>query len=259
LAQLEPVLDAPAFLKAYLLMKKGFAQASQSQLLEIYETFHGKNVTSLDPKDFDRRHLKNRALSYLISLPPFQELAKRQFETAQTMTDQQAAFAHMVDFENDMRDFAIDGFYQHWKSESLVLNKWFALQASSLHPKTFETVQKLMSHPDFQIKNPNRVFSLIRTFGDNLAQFHRPDQDTYAFMADRVIEVDKLNPQTAARLAASFDVWTKLPTLNRNKAHRELERMIRSGLSSNTHEIVQKALMAGEPLQSNGQSADLMI
>ncbi|MGZ5278990.1 MAG: aminopeptidase N, partial [Pseudobdellovibrionaceae bacterium] len=245
LAQLEPVLDGPAFLKAHDLLLEGFAKASESQLLKIYEAHHGQNVTSLDPKDFGRRRLKNTALHYLASLPQHQSLVKKQFETAQIMTDQQSAFANMVDFENDLRDMAINQFYQQWKSESLVLNKWFALQASSTHPKTFETVQKLMSHPDFQIKNPNRVFALIRTFGDNLAQFHRPDQDSYAFLADRIIEVDKLNPQTAARLAGAFDVWTKLPEISRQKAHREIERMVRSGLSSNTHEIVQKALEAG--------------
>jgi aminopeptidase N len=245
LAQLEPVLDGPAFLKAHDLLLEGFAKASEAQLLKIYETHHGQNITSLDPKDFGRRRLKNTALHYLASLPQHQALVKKQFETAQIMTDQQSAFANMVDFENDLRDMAIDKFYQQWKSESLVLNKWFALQASSTHPKTFETVQKLMSHPDFQIKNPNRVFALIRTFGDNLAQFHRPDQDSYAFMADRILEVDKLNPQTAARLAGAFDVWTKLPEISRLKAHREIERLVRANLSSNAHEIVQKSLEAG--------------
>jgi aminopeptidase N len=245
LAQLEPVLDGPAFLKAHHQMLEGFAKASEADLLKIYQAHHGQNVTSLDPKDFGRRRLKNTALAYLAALPQHQALVKKQFETAQMMTDQQSAFANMVDFENELRELAIDRFYQQWKSESLVLNKWFALQAASTHPKTFATVQKLMSHPDFQIKNPNRVFALIRTFGDNLSQFHRPDQDTYAFFADRIIEVDKLNPQTAARLAAAFDVWTKLPNESRLKAHRELERMLRSGLSSNTHEIIQKSLEAG--------------
>ena len=246
LAQLEPVLDGPAFLKAHDLMLTGFAKASEKQLLQIYDTYHGRNITSLDPKDFGRRHLKNTALAYLAQLSQHEALVKKQFDTAQIMTDQQSAFAYMVDFKNDLRDYAIDRFYQQWKSESLVLNKWFALQAVSTHPKTFETVQKLFSHPEFQIKNPNRVFALLRTFGDNLTQFHNPNHDTYAFFADRIIEVDKLNPQTAARLAGAFDVWTKLPTASKQKAHKELERMVRSGLSSNTHEIVQKALEAGQ-------------
>ncbi len=246
LAQLEPVLDGPAFQKAHDLMTQGFAKAAEAQLQKIYEAHHGQNIASLDPKDFGRRKLKNKALTYLASLPQHQALAKAQFETAKIMTDQQAAFANLVDFENDLRDWAIDKFYQQWKSEGLVLNKWFVHQAYSSHPNTFATVQKLMSHPDFHIKNPNRVYSLIGGFGGNLSQFHRPDQDTYAFMADRVIEIDKLNPQVAARLAGAFDVWTKLAGTSREKAHREIERMARAGLSSNTHEIVQKALEAGK-------------
>jgi aminopeptidase N len=244
LAQLEPVLDGPAFQKAHDLMTAGFAKAAETHLLSIYHAHHGQNVTSLDPKDFGRRNLKNKALAYLGSLPQHHQLVRTQYETAQIMTDQQSAFANLVDFENELRDWAIDKFYHQWKSEALVMNKWFALQAVSSHPKTFATVQKLMSHPDFQIKNPNRVYSLIGGFGNNLSQFHRPDQDAYAFMADRVIEIDKLNPQVAARLAGAFDVWTKLAGPSREKAHKEIERMVRAGLSSNTHEIVQKALEA---------------
>jgi aminopeptidase N len=101
-----------------------------------------------------------------------------------------------------------------------------------------------MSHPQFDIKNPNRVYSLLSNFGGNLPQFHRPDLDCYGFMADRIIEIDKLNPQVAARVAGCFDVWTKLPEVTRKKSHAQLARLVRSGLSSNTHEIIQKAFEA---------------
>ena len=123
-----------------------------------------------------------------------------------------------------------------------MLNKWFALQSSSTHDKTFETVQKLLSHPAFNLKNPNRVYALLRTFGDNIPQFHRADLDCYSFMADQLILIDKLNPQVAARVAGCFDLWNKLPPQARTKAHLELERLVRHGLSSNTHEILSKAL-----------------
>lgn len=244
LAQLEPVLDGPAFLKAYTLIGEVFAEKNQNSLLQIYKKFHGKNVTSLDPKDFGNRRLKNKALSYLSFLPSYQQMAMDQFKSAEIMTDQQAALSILVDLENSFRDEGIALFYERWKDESVVLNKWFALQANSHHPKTFETVQKLMQHPQFDIKNPNRVYSVLSNFGGNLSQFHRPDLETYSFMADRLLELDKLNPQVAARVAGCFDVWTKLPEVSKKKAYKELERLVRSSLSSNTHEIIQKAVDA---------------
>jgi aminopeptidase N len=244
LAQLEPVLDGPAFLKAHKMMSTAFATRSEQELLQIYEEFHGKNVQSLDPKDFGRRRLKNKALAYLSYLPAHGSRVMEQFKTAQMMTDQQAALSILVDMEVPLRDEALHAFYDQWKNESLVLNKWFGLQALSNHSKTFETVQKLMSHPQFDIKNPNRVYSVLRNFGGNLSQFHRPDQDTYSFMADRILEIDRLNPQVAARVAGSFDVWTKLPESQKQKAFQQLERLVRSKLSSNSHEIIQKAFEA---------------
>lgn len=245
LAQMEPVLDGPAFLKAQDEIAKAFAQKTEKNLWSIYQELHGKNITSLDPKDFGKRRLKNKALGYLAYLPAYDAKVMEQFKSAQIMTDQQAAFAILVDMENSLRDEAISLFYEQWKDESVVLNKWFAHQAMSTHSKTFETVQKLLSHPKFDIKNPNRVYSVLSNFGDNYSQFHRPDLETFTFMADRILEVDKLNPQVAARVAGCFDVWTKLPEASKKKAYAELGRLVRSGLSSNTHEIIQKAYEAG--------------
>jgi aminopeptidase N len=247
LAQLEPVLDGPAFLKAHKMIAQAFATHTESQLQSIYKQWHGKNTQSLDPKDFGRRRLKNKALGYLSYLPAHHQMVMDQFRSAQIMTDQQAALYRLVEMETPLREEALNLFYEQWKDESIVLNKWFSLQSISVHPLTFETVQKLMSHPKFDIKNPNRVYSVLRTFGENLPQFHRPDLETYQFMADRILEIDRLNPQVAARVAGCFDVWTKLPEGNKTKARRELERMVRSGLSSNTHEIIQKALEAESP------------
>jgi aminopeptidase N len=244
LAQLESVLDGPAFLKAHDLMQVAFAKAGEGELLRIYGELHGKNTRSLDPKDFGRRRLKNKALFYLSALPAHHQKVLEQLKSADIMTDQQAALGILVDLKSPLRDQALQAFYEQWKNESLVLNKWFSLQSISSHPDTFKTVQKLLSHPAFDLKNPNRVYSVLGNFGGNLVQFHRPDLDTYSFMADRILEVDRLNPQVAARVAGCFDVWKKLPDESQKKVHKELERLVGSGLSSNTHEIIQKALEA---------------
>jgi aminopeptidase N len=150
----------------------------------------------------------------------------------------------MVEMENQHRGYAIEKFYDQWKSEFLVINKWFATQAGASHPDTFKTVQKLMSHPDFNLKNPNKVYALLRTFGDNLVAFHDPAQNTYQFMADQILEIDRVNPYVAARVASCFDVWTRLGGEQQKSAHRQLERLISSGLSKNTHEIISKNLEA---------------
>jgi aminopeptidase N len=244
LAQLEPVIVAPAFYQARQSLEKAFARATTQELEKIYFEFHGKNIQSRDAKDFGKRRLKNTALMYLSQIPEKQTLLKAQFDQAQIMTDQQSALSIMSELQNDLRDYAINQFYEQWKSEFLVVNKWFATQAAAAHPKTFSTVQKLMTHPDFTLKNPNKVYALLRTFGDNLVAFHDPNEDTYLFMADQILEVDRINPYVAARVAGCFDVWTRLPQLQMKKAHEQLERLMSAGLSKNTHEIISKNLEA---------------
>jgi len=244
LAQLEPAIVAPAFLQARQSLDQAFAKATVAELEKIYFEFHGKNIQSRDAKDFGKRRLKNTALLYLSQIPEKQNLLKNQFDQAQIMTDQQSALSIMSELNNDLRDYAIHQFYEQWKNEFLVVNKWFATQAAAAHPKTFETVQKLLSHPDFTLKNPNKVYALLRTFGDNLVSFHDPSKDTYRFMADQLLEVDRINPYVAARLAGCFDVWTRLPELQQQKVHEQLERLMSAGLSKNTHEIISKNLEA---------------
>lgn len=250
LAQLEPVLDSNAFVSSHDLIHSSFAKRAETVLHSLYLEYHGKNLQSLEPKEFALRHLKNTALEYLSSLPAYHPLVWAQFESAEIMTDQEAAFSILVRMENNFRRDAVETYFDRWKSESLEMNRWFSVQASSDHPDTFQTVQKLCEHPDFNLKNPNRVRALLGAFGNNLVQFHRPDLDTYSFMSDRILELDKLNPQVASRLSNCFGVWMKLPALGKKKAHKELEKLVRSGLSKNTHEIVQKALEADTPRQS---------
>ncbi len=135
-----------------------------------------------------------------------------------------------------------------WQDDALVMDKWFALQALSDRPGTLSRVQKLMEHPAFAITNPNKVRSLIGAFcHSNLVAFHAADGYGYAFAADRVLQLDKLNPQIAARMAACFNRWTRLEPGRRALMKAELERIAREpGLSSDTFEIVSKALQAGQ-------------
>ena len=128
---------------------------------------------------------------------------------------------------------ALEDFYQRWKTDALVLDKWFSLQAVSPRADTFEAVQRLVQHPDFQIKNPNRVRSLIGSFGmRNPGCFHRADGEAYRFHADFIMQLDKLNPQVAARLLTPLTQWQRFDTGRPEKMHQQLQRILDSGSCS---------------------------
>ena len=124
-----------------------------------------------------------------------------------------------------------------------MLDKWLAVQAGSRLSTTLEVVRGLLSHPAFDLKVPNKVYSLIRTFAGNHVRFHAADGAGYAFLADQVIALDKLNPQVAARMARGFDRWRKFDAGRQAKAREALQRIRDTEkLSKDVGEIVAKAL-----------------
>jgi aminopeptidase N len=213
------------------------AKHLQEILLSTYLSLHISNDSEVSPQAFGRRKLKNQCLHYLSKLPQFQELALKQLHESRMMNDQQAALSFLVD-GSFYREQAIEFFYNRWRHESLVLNKWFAILASSSHESTFLTVQKLLEHPEFQMKNPNRVYSLLARFGDNLSVFHTKNSGTYEFFCTALKKVDELNPNVASRLAQVFDVFPKLDPLLKKELSKCLRNLLASGLSSNVYEII---------------------
>jgi len=116
------------------------------------------------------------------------------------------------------RTRCLDAFYRRHESDPLVIDKWFALQASIPEPGTVGRVQALTSHPAFSFANPNRIRALIGSFAQgNQTQFHRADGAGYAFVAQTVVNLDAKNPQVAARLLSAFKSWRALePTRERS-------------------------------------------
>ncbi len=221
------------------------AQACEADFLEIYENLKSSNNEIISNEEFAKRRMKNRSLYYLSFLPKHHSLITRQFTEAKNMTDYQSAFSIIANLNIPERESVIDQFHKRWKENSLVLNKWFAVQASADHPDTLSRVIRLLEHPDFNIKNPNRVYSLLGAFGGNYSQFHRVDNNPYDFYAEQILKIDLLNPQVAARLAGHFDIWPQLEDKLKEKAQLALEKMLKTGLSKNTHEIVKNNLEAG--------------
>ena len=160
------------------------------------------------------------------------------------MTDVLSALAFFTRIDCPEREPAIAEFYGRWKHDTLVLDKWFSLQAMSHLPGTLESVERLMEHPAFDIRNPNKVRSLVGAFcHGNQVRFHDAGGAGYRFLADRVVQIDAINPQVAARLMGSFSRWRKFDAGRRERMQAELERILATAkLSKDVYEIASKTL-----------------
>jgi aminopeptidase N len=170
------------------------------------------------------------------------------------MTDRSAALSALLlasatkGADPSVADAALADFYRRFENEALVIDKWFALQATQRggpDRKVIEIVRKLMQHQAFNIKNPNRARSLIFSFcSGNPAQFHAADGSGYAFWAEQVIALDALNPQVAARLARGLELWRRFTPQLREKMHAALSEVASKAKSRDVREVVEKALAA---------------
>jgi aminopeptidase N len=167
----------------------------------------------------------------------------RQFESADNMTDQFAALATLAQDDCQERVLALASFYERWHDEALVVDKWLSVQAASHLPDTLAVVRGLLEHPAFDLRNPNKVYALLNTFGNNHVRFHAADGSGYHFLATQIGELDRLNPQVAARLARRFDRWRKFDEPRQQQASFALEKLHSlAGLSPDVREIVGRAL-----------------
>jgi aminopeptidase N len=204
-----------------------------------------------DPEGVGIRGLCNILLHYMVngnsktSATIGPQFAHTQFQQAKNMTERLGGLVALVHSNDaDRASDALATFFELHKDNDLVLNKWFAVQASSQRPDTLERVQELMQHPAFDIKNPNRCYSLLFTLLANPNSFHRNDGAGYRFAADMILELDSFNPQVAARMANCFRTWRRLDSHLQQHIHGELNRILAAELSTNTREIVEKIAQA---------------
>ncbi len=184
--------------------------------------------------------LKNQALAYLAKLndPEVLEVVNKQYWEAQNMTDRMMAMMILADTNSAYRDKVLQHFYEEWKDDSVVLNKWFTAQAMANRQQTLEDVKALTKHPAFSISNPNNVYSLLRAFGANIVRFHDPKTDAFEFYADKILEIDAKNPQVASRLCSAFNFVQKLDPAMKDKAMTQIKRMVAvESLSKNSREL----------------------
>jgi aminopeptidase N len=202
----------------------------------------------LDRAAIDRRRLRNTALRYLAALGDEDVTAAllAQFERADNMTDRQAALAILVDLPGPAREAPLARFYDEWRGDPLVLDKWFTVQAMSTRADTFARVEALARHADFNLGNPNRVRALVASFASgNPVRFHAGDGRPYAFLCDLVLELDPRNPQLAARMAGAFGPWRRFPAAQQQQMRAALARIAAAKpISKDLYEIATRSLEA---------------
>jgi len=217
-----------------------------SLLEDIYDKMADDDPFSPDAESAGRRALRNGALTLLAARRSRQDLARlsEHYSKASNMTDRAHALFLLATHGGLERERALNDFYEHWKGDHVVIDTWFAAQAQSPLAATLRQVKKLTKHPLFSLTAPNKVRALIGTFAmANPVQFNRPDGTGYAFLADQVLALDRLNPQIAARMLSAFRSWRALETGRRAQARKALRRIAKTkGSSPDVQEIVSKMI-----------------
>jgi len=229
--------------KARVHVKDSLSKALEKEFREKYAELSTGAPYELTAEAVGRRKLRNLCLSYLVALKAADStsLTNEHYKTANSMTDKLAALGELVSLPGGERDAALTSFYEDANGDALVINKWFSLQAMASTPDTLENVKKLTQHPAFTLKNPNRVRSLLGVFGGNMHIFHADDGKGYEFLADKIIELDTLNPQIAARLLGPFGLWKRYDEGRQNLMKKQLQKVLaKDGLSADTFEVASR-------------------
>jgi len=241
------VVDVDAIYAARKALRRQIAETHRDLLLRIYEANRSATPYSPDAGPAGQRSLKNGALSYLSELALedagiLQRIAE-QYRQADNMTDRMAALRLLIDLDVPERQAALDDFQERFRDDALVLDKWLSLQAISALPDTLDKVKGLLTHPAFSMHKPNKVRALIGSFTMNSLRYHAADGSGYAFHAERMLELDAVNPQVAARLLAPLGRWRRFDAGRQAKMKAELARVLAAPkLSAETYEIASKSL-----------------
>ena len=232
-------------------MRLQLATALKADWEAVYAAHQDTGHYIPDAVSSGRRALAGMALTHLCLAgqatgdDTWPQKTLQRFEGASNMTDRFNALSALVTSGHPLAAQALARFHALFANEALVIDKWFSLQvaAPDRAGHILPQVKALMKHADFSLRNPNRARSVISTFAANPAAFHRTDAAGYVFWADRVLELDAINPQVAARLARALDRWSRLAEPYRSAAREAIARVAaKSGLSKDTHEVVSRAL-----------------
>ena len=246
IAQELEVIRPDAIHAAREAMVGALADAHRDALWDLYRALAPKQPYRHERSEIDRRRLRNVALQLLSATGEEEaiEAAWAQYEQSDNMTDAQAAFVILADQDHPRHDDVIESFYERWRGDPLVLDKWFTIQATSKRADTLGRVRELAGHPDFSLANPNRARSLIAAFcSGNQVRFHGGAGEGYDFLADHVLSLNDSNPQLASRMVSIFNDWRRYDENRQAKIQAQLSRIAASeSLSKDVFEIVHRAL-----------------
>ena len=245
LAEQMEVVDAENLYLARCAFGQFLATNLTGEFAHVYTSLAPTQAYRPDTMGVGQRRLRNLCLNILNELddPEYRNWAQQQFSQADNMTDQFAALVVLANTPGDSGHVALAAFYERWQGEALVVDKWLAVQSGSRLPNTLAEVERLAQGEIFDIRNPNKVYALIRNFGANHRHFHAADGSGYRFMAKQIAILDPINPQVASRLARSFDRWKRFDAEHQAHARAALESVLQiPGLSSGVFEIVDKSL-----------------
>jgi len=224
---------------------KHLANTYKDKLIEIYNSNHEPKSLQIDAKNMAKRSVKNRCLRILAALENDEiiSLVRKQYYESLTMTDRAVALDILENISSISAQDALDDFYEKYKENTLVMNKYFSILSASSKKDTLNRVIALQNDEAYNELIPNLVRSLIGVFARNYKHFHAKDGSAYKFVADKIIHIDKINPQMASGLAGAFKIYAKLNKINKLVMKVELERVISTqSLSKNVFEIVSKIL-----------------
>ncbi|HWH16734.1 MAG TPA: aminopeptidase N [Allosphingosinicella sp.] len=210
-----------------------------------YGATSAANRFEYSPAAKGARRLRTVALGYLSAAGAEDAagLAMWQFEGADNMTDRQGALGVLANSEAAEREAALEAFYDRYRGDALVIDKWFTVQALSTRDDTMQAVAALARRPDFTLANPNRIRALVGAFAANQRAFHSRSGEGYRFLADMILAVDRLNPQTAARLVPPLGRWRRFDEERAGLMRAELQRIVDTpGLSKDVFEQASKSL-----------------
>jgi len=211
------------------------ASANEKHLLAHYHAAIEAGPYQLNPGAMARRRLKNICLGYLLHLQrkAYFELCADQFDQASNMTDQIACLQIVVHCRHALRDRIVAQFYEQWQDNALVVDKWFSVLGSNQGEDALEQIKPLFDHPAYSLSNPNRARSLLGAMIANSSAFHQVDGSGYALAAQKLLQLDAINPQVAARLANPLVHWRKLVIQQEALMKSQVEAMLGSDKMSN--------------------------
>ncbi|MGF1553650.1 MAG: aminopeptidase N [Paracoccaceae bacterium] len=231
---------------ALTVMRRRLGQRLDEALARLYDALAESGPYSPDAAAAGRRALRNRAMALRLATgsDAAQAAAEAQFDAAANMTDAMAAMTALVHHDAPGAEPRLKAFRERWSRDELVMDKWFAVQATAPVADAVRRVEDLTGHPQFSWKRPNRFRAVVASFAmANPVGFHARDGEGYRFVTDWILRLDRLNPQTAARVAGAFERWRRYDEGRQHLVRTEMERLAATEtLSKNTREIVERML-----------------